>query len=688
MEAAPGAAHGHDHETAGRPPHGAHESTAPHARHDKHAGHSVEMFRRTFWGTLLLTIPTLVWAPMIQHWLGYSAPGGPIASRWISAIFGVLVFAYGGWVFIRGAVRELADRRPGMMTLIALAISVSFIFSLSVTLGFPGNDFWWELATLVTIMVLGHWIEMRSISQAQGALKELAKLLPDTAVRVVGERTEEVLVSDLRNGDVVLVRPGASIPADGVVRDGTSEVNESMITGESRPVGKGPGGKVIAGTVNGSGSLRVEVTGTGEKTALAGIMRLVDQAQSSRSRAQALADRAAFALTVIAVAAAALTLAGWVAGGAEASFVIERVVTVLVIACPHALGLAIPLVVAISTTLGARNGFLVRDRRGLEEARRVNAVFFDKTGTLTRGEFRVVEITTREPLTHEEALALAAAVEHDSEHTIARGIVKSAEERGLALPPAERFRAIPGQGVEAVVGGRQLLIGGPALLRRLAVEPEPALRAAIERAAARGQAALTMLEKATPLAVFAVADAVRDESREAVSRLQEQGIEVIMMTGDAQAVATAVATELGIDTVFAEVLPEQKASKIKDVQQRGKRVAMVGDGVNDAPALLTADVGIAIGAGTDVAVEAGDVVLVRSDPRDVSRIIALSRATYRKMLQNLGWATGYNVVAIPLAAGVLAPWGIVLPPAVGAILMSLSTVVVAINAQLLRGARL
>ena len=688
MEAAPGAAHGHDHETAGRPPHGAHESTAPHAVHDKHAGHSVEMFRRKFWGTLLLTIPTLVWAPMIQHWLGYSAPGGPVASRWISAIFGVLVFAYGGWVFIRGAVGELADRRPGMMTLIALAISVSFIFSLSVTLGFPGNDFWWELATLVTIMVLGHWIEMRSISQAQGALKELAKLLPDTAVRVVGERTEEVLVSDLRNGDVVLVRPGASIPADGVVRDGTSEVNESMITGESRPVGKGPGGKVIAGTVNGSGSLRVEVTGTGEQTALAGIMRLVDQAQSSRSRAQALADRAAFALTVIAVAAAALTLAGWVAGGAEASFVIERVVTVLVIACPHALGLAIPLVVAISTTLGARNGFLVRDRRGLEEARRVNAVFFDKTGTLTRGEFRVVEITTREPLAHEEALALAAAVEHDSEHTIARGIVKSAEERGLALRPAERFRAIPGQGVEAVVGGRQLLIGGPALLRRLTVEPERAFRLAIDRAAARGQAALTMLEKATPLAVFAVADAVRDESREAVSRLHEQGIEVIMMTGDAQAVATAVATELGIDTVFAEVLPEQKASKIKDVQQRGKRVAMVGDGVNDAPALLTADVGIAIGAGTDVAVEAGDVVLVRSDPRDVSRIIALSRATYRKMLQNLGWATGYNVVAIPLAAGVLAPWGIVLPPAVGAILMSLSTVVVAINAQLLRGARL
>ena len=700
-DADPGSAHhapaktrGGAPDTLAASPAGAHRADGRHhlhhgaEGHDRHAGHSVEMFRQKFWGTLVLSIPTLIWAPMIQHWFRYAAPGGPVASRWVPAIFGILVFAYGGWVFIQGALGELARRRPGMMTLIALAISVAFVFSLAVTLGFPGSDLWWELATLITIMVLGHWIEMRSISQAQGALKELAKLLPDSAERIVGERTETVLVSDLRQGDVVLVRPGAGIPADGVVREGSSEVNESMITGESRPVRKAPEGKVIAGTVNGSGSLRVEVTGTGEQTALAGIMRLVDQAQSSRSRAQALADRAAFALTVIAVAAAALTLAGWVAGGAEASFVIERVVTVLVIACPHALGLAIPLVVAISTTLGARNGFLVRDRRGLEEARRVNAVFFDKTGTLTRGEFRVVEITTREPLTHEEALALAAAVEHDSEHTIARGIVKSAEERGLALPPAERFRAIPGQGVEAVVGGRQLLIGGPALLRRLTVEPEPALRAAIDRAAARGQAALTMLEKATPLAVFAVADAVRDESREAVSRLQEQGIEVIMMTGDAQAVATAVATELGIDTVFAEVLPEQKASKIKDVQQRGKRVAMVGDGVNDAPALLTADVGIAIGAGTDVAVEAGDVVLVRSDPRDVSRIIALSRATYRKMLQNLGWATGYNVVAIPLAAGVLAPWGIVLPPAIGAILMSLSTVVVAINAQLLRGARL
>jgi P-type Cu2+ transporter len=659
-----------------------------HAGHDKHAGHSVGMFRQKFWGTLLLSVPTVVWAPMIQHWFGYEAPGGPVASRWISALFGSLVFAYGGWVFIRGAKGEIADRRPGMMTLIALAISVAFAYSLAVTLGFSGMDLWWELATLITIMVLGHWVEMRSISQAQGALSELAKLLPDTATRLVGERPEEVPASDLRVGDLILVRPGASIPADGTVRDGTSDVNESMITGESRPVVKSRDAQVIAGTVNGAGSLRVEVTGTGEKTALAGIMRLVAQAQTSRSRAQALADRAAFGLTIVAVVAAALTLVGWVIAGAPAASVIERVVTVLVIACPHALGLAIPLVVAISTTLGAKNGLLVRDRRGLEEARNLNAVFFDKTGTLTRGEFRVVEITTRAGMSDDEALALAAAVERDSEHTIARGIVQSAEDRRLSIPKAEAFRAIPGHGVLGIVANRELQLGGPALLRTLDVAANPALAAAIDRAASRGQAAITMIERDTPLAVFAVADAIRDESREAVDRLHRQGLEVIMMTGDARPVADAVAQALGIDTVFAEVLPEQKASTIQSVQRQGKRVAMVGDGVNDAPALVTADVGIAIGAGTDVAVEAGDVVLVRSDPRDVPRIIALSKVTYRKMIQNLWWAAGYNIVAIPLAAGVLAPWGIVLHPAVGAVLMSLSTVVVAINAQLLRRVRL
>ena len=646
------------------------------------------MFRQKFWGTLVLSIPTIIWAPMIQHWFGYEAPGGPVASRWIPAVFGTLVFGYGGWVFIQGAVSEIRDRLPGMMTLISLAISVAFGFSLAVTFGFPGSDLWWELATLVTIMVLGHWVEMRSISQAQGALKELAKLLPDTAVRVVGDRMETVAVSDLRAGDLVLVRPGASIPADGVVKDGSTDVNESMITGESRPIRKDVGARVIAGTVNGAGSVRVEVTGTGDQTALAGIMRLVAQAQSSRSRVQALADRAAFLLTVVAIVAAAITLVSWSAAGKDASFVIERVVTVLVIACPHALGLAIPLVVAISTTLGARSGLLIRDRRGLEDARNVTAVFFDKTGTLTRGEFRVVESTTRQGLAPDDALAVAAAVEHDSEHTIAQGVVKSAEERGLRLPKAEHFQALPGRGVQAVVDGRTILIGGPALLRELGVQVDPTLQLAMARAITRGQAAITMIEDTSAIAVFAIADAVRLESRDAIQRLHAQNIEVIMMTGDARPVAHAVAQVLGIDAVFAEVLPEQKASKVKEVQQRGKRVAMVGDGVNDAPALLTADVGIAIGAGTDVAVEAGDVVLVRSDPRDVPRVVALSKATYRKMIQNLWWAAGYNIFAIPLAAGALAPWGIVLPAAMGAVLMSLSTIVVAVNAQLLRRAEL
>ena len=668
----------------GQEAHDAHGADHAGSGHDKHAGHSVDMFRQKFWGTLLLSIPTVIWAPMIQHWFGYEAPGGPVASRWVSAVFGTLVFGYGGWVFIQGAASEIRNRLPGMMTLISLAITVAFGFSLAVTFGFPGSDLWWELATLVTIMVLGHWVEMRSISQAQGALKELAKLLPDTAVRVVGDGLETVAVSDLGVGDVVLVRPGASIPADGAVKDGSSEVNESMITGESRPVRKAVDAHVIAGTVNGAGSLRVEVTGTGDKTALAGIMRLVAQAQSSRSRAQALADRAAFLLTGVAIVAAVITLVVWSIAGKDASFVIERVVTVLVIACPHALGLAIPLVVAISTTLGARSGLLIRDRRGLEEARNVTAVFFDKTGTLTRGEFRVVEITARQGLAPDDALAIAAAVEHDSEHTIAQGVVKSAEERGLRLPTAKHFQALPGRGVQAIVDGRTILLGGPALLREQGLQVDPTLQAAIERASTRGQAAITMIDGTSATAVFAIADAVRPESREAVERLHAQRIEIIMMTGDARPVAESVAKELGIDTVFAEVLPDQKASKVKEVQQRGKRVAMVGDGVNDAPALLTADVGIAIGAGTDVAVEAGDVVLVRSDPRDVPRIVALSKATYRKMIQNLWWAAGYNIFAIPLAAGALAPWGIVLPAAMGAVLMSLSTVVVAVNAQLLR----
>jgi P-type Cu2+ transporter len=646
------------------------------------------MFRDRFWLTAILTIPTVIWSEMVQHWFGYSAPrfGG---SAYVPALFGTTVYLYGGWPFLRGGYRELRDRLPGMMTLISLAISVAFIYSLTVTLHVvAGMDMWWELATLVAVMLLGHWIEMRSIARAHGAVKELAKLLPDTAVRVdASGALREVPVPELKTGDLLLIRPGASVPADGVVREGATQVNESMITGESTPVDKAAGDKVIAGTVNGAGSLRVEVTGVGDQTALAGIMRLVEQAQSSRSRAQALADRAAFLLTIVAISSAAATTLVWALLGRPWVFTMERVVAVLVIACPHALGLAIPLVVAISTMLAARHGLLIRDRRGLEEARNIDVVFFDKTGTLTRGEFRVVEVTAVAGLMRDDALALAAAAEHDSEHAIAQGIAKSAEERHLPVPRAERFQAIAGHGVQALVDGRHLQLGGPALLRKLNVEPEPSLRAAIDRAASRGQAAITMIEQGKPVAVFAVADAVRDESRQAVRRLHEQGVEVGMMTGDAQAVANAVAGDLGIDAVFAEVLPDQKASRIRDVQRRGKRVAMVGDGVNDAPALVTADVGIAIGAGTDVAVEAGDIVLVRSDPRDVPSIIDLSKATYRKMVQNLWWAAGYNIVAIPVAAGVFARWGIVLQPAVGAVLMSLSTVIVAVNAQLLRRAR-
>jgi Cu2+-exporting ATPase len=651
------------------------------------------MFRDKFWLSLLLTLPTLVWGHMLQRAFGYHAPMFS-GSEWIPAAFGTAVFAYGGWPFLQGAWRELKDRLPGMMTLIALAISVAFLFSAAVTLGYPGMPLWEELATLVTIMLLGHWLEMRSISQAQGALGELAKLLPNTATRLVGiganEHGEEVAIDALRDGDIVLIRPGQNVPADGLVVSGESAVNESVLTGESRPVDKAAGARVIAGTTNGSGSLRVEVTGTGERTALAGIMRLVEQAQTSRSRAQTLADRAAFWLTWVAIGAGAVTLVAWLAAGATSAYAIERLVTVLVIACPHALGLAIPLVIAISTTLGARSGLLVRDRRGLEEARNVTAVVFDKTGTLTRGEFGVVAVTPADGTDADEALRLAAAVEADSEHPIAQGIVRTARDRKLNGVRAERFEALPGRGVRAAVNGRTLYVGGPSLLRDLALQADAAVRVGADAAAARGQTAVYLVEEVhgvkKVLAALAVADVVRPESAAAIRSLHDQGIEVVMMTGDAKQVADAVAAELGIDTVFAEVLPEQKAGKIQELQRSGKRVAMVGDGVNDAPALVTADVGVAIGAGTDVAVEAGDVVLVRSDPRDVPRIITLSRASYRKMVQNLWWAAGYNIVAIPLAAGVLAPWGIVLSPAVGAVLMSLSTVIVAVNAQLLRRA--
>lgn len=688
----------HQHGSGEHPhqdPHAGHAGHAEHAGHDegvgghdKHAGHSVAMFRDKFWISLLLTIPTLVWGHMLQRVFVFSPPQFP-GSEWIPAVFGTALFLYGGMPFIKGGISELHDRVPGMMTLIALAISVAFVFSVAVTLGFPGMPLWEELATLVTIMLLGHWIEMRSISQAQGAVKGLAKLLPNVATRVLGDRIEEVLIDQLHEGDIVLVRPGARVPADGIVREGTSTVDESMLTGESRPLDKKTGEKVIAGTVNISGSLRAEITGTGEKTALAGIMRLVEQAQSSRSRAQALADRAALILTIVALITGILTLVVWLFAMPEnPAFAVERMVTVLVIACPHALGLAVPLVIAISTTLGARAGLLVRDRRGLEEARNLNSVVFDKTGTLTLGQHRVVDIATVDGVTSEDALRIAAAVELDSEHPIGKAIVRSAEERGDRLPLSTGFEYVPGQGVRATIDERRVAAGGANLLAAMKLEPEPSLRAFVEAASARGQATVFLIDGQRVIAAFALADAVRPESREAVDRLHREHIEVVMITGDARHVADAVAKELGIDEVFAQVLPDQKARRIEELQAEGKKVAMVGDGVNDAPALVTADVGIAIGAGTEIAVEAGDVVLVRSDPRDVPRIIALSRATYRKMIQNLWWAAGYNIVAIPLAAGVLASRGIVLSPAAGAVLMSASTVIVAINAQLLRRTRL
>jgi len=661
---------------------------AGHAGHDKHEGHSPEMFRDRFWLSLVLTIPVVYWSAHIQELLGYRALEFP-GSAWLPALFSTVTFGYGGWVFVKGAARELKARLPGMMTLITLAILVAFVFSWVVQLGLIRADaLWWELATLVTIMLLGHWIEMRSISQAQGALKELAKLLPDTATRITDAGEEKVPVGELRNGDLLLVRPGESVPADGVVQKGESDVNEAMITGESRPVKKGPGDEVIAATINGEGSLRVEITGTGDQTKLSGIMRLVADAQKSKSRAQHLADRAAQLLTGVAIVSALLTVVTWKLLGAPIDFAIVRMVTVLVIACPHALGLAVPLVVAISTTLGAQNGLLVRDRRGLEEARNLDTVVFDKTGTLTLGAFRVVAMTVAEGLAEEEALRLAAGIEAESEHPIARGIVKTAEDKGIAIPAADGFRALTGKGVAATVEGVEYHMGGPALLRAEEVKVPPALQQAAEAAAGRGQAAIYLVRDGAAVAVYAVADAIREESREAIAALHERGITVAMLTGDAQAVADAVAADLGIDTVFAEVLPEDKAAKVRELQAGGKKVAMVGDGVNDAPALATADIGIAIGAGADVAVEAGHIVLVRSDPRDIPRIVSLSRATYRKMVQNLWWAAGYNIFAIPLAAGVLAPWGILLTPALGAVLMSLSTVIVAVNAQLLKRATL
>ena len=666
----------------GAEPHVGHKMSVPDGRHDRHAGHSVAMFRDKFWLSFALTIPVVAWSTDIQRWLGYTAPSFP-GSKFIPAVLGTVVFVYGGLVFIRGAWGELADHKPGMMTLISLAIIVAFGTSLAATFGLFEIDVWWELASLIAIMVLGHWLEMRAISQARGALNALAALLPDTGERVKGADIQSVPLSELRVGDIVLVRPGARVPADGTVVEGAADVDESMITGESRTVSKGPGSKVIAGTVASGGSLRVRITAIGDQTALSGIMRLVATAQASGSRTQALADRAAAILFYVAVVSGTITFTyWWFAGDKEHALI--RTATVLIIACPHALGLAIPLVIAISTSLGAENGLLVKDRLALERARNLDMVIFDKTGTLTRGSPAVSEVASAPGTTEDELIAYAAAVESNSEHPLAKAIVAEAKGRSVTQLSATNFEALPGRGAKALVEGKSVVVGGPRLLTETTVIVPPNVKKQTTVWVSDGKTVLYAVAQGGLLGAFAVEDEIRPESSEAVRELHRLGIRVAMITGDSKTVADSVARRIGIDEVAADVLPADKASAVRRFQSGGKKVAMVGDGVNDAPALATASVGIAIGAGTDVAIESAGIVLVRSDPRDVVGAIELSRATYRKMIQNLVWATAYNLVAIPVAAGLFVSWGFDLPMSVGAVAMSLSTIIVAANAQLLR----
>jgi Cu2+-exporting ATPase len=650
-----------------------------HTGHEGHADHAA-MFRDRFWLTLALTIPVVFYSHMFQRILGYTAPSLP-GSAWVSPVLGTVIFVYGGWPFLTGAISEVRGHRPGMMLLIGLAITVAFVASWATEFGAVDLDFWWELAALIAVMLLGHWQEMRAVRQASSALDALAALLPDEAERLADAGLETVSITELAAGDRVLVRPGGRVPADGEVVDGSAEIDESMITGESRPAARFPGDKVVAGTVVTDSAIRVRVTAVGDDTALAGIQRLVAQAQQSRSRAQALADRAAALLFYVATASGVVTYIVWSLLGDQKA-AIERTVTVLVIACPHALGLAIPLVIALSTAIAARAGILVKDRLALERMRQVDVVLFDKTGTLTTGHIAVRGIVAVNG-EQDWVLRLAAAVEADSEHPLAKAIIAAAS-RSASVPMARDFRAMSGRGVEADVDGRRLAVGGPALRRERSLEAPEAIKAETDRWRKRGAAVLYLMDERSVLGALALEDEVRPESRQAVARLQELGVQVAIITGDAKQVAEAVGRELGIEQVYAEVLPENKDQAVADLQAKGKRVAMVGDGVNDAPALARADVGIAIGAGTDVAIESAGIVLVSDDPRAVIDVIRLSQASYRKMKQNLLWATGYNLFAIPVAAGVLAWAGVTLSPAVGAVLMSVSTIVVAVNAQLLR----
>jgi len=654
-----------------------------HAGHDH--GAMVSDFRRRFWISLALTLPVLALSPMIQSFLGLREALAFAGSGYLLFALSAAVYFYGGWPFLAGLYDELRKRTPGMMTLIALAISVAFFYSSAVVFGLAGKVFFWELVTLIDIMLLGHWIEMKSVLGASGALEALVRLLPSVAHRVRADgATEDVPVTQIAPGDRLLVKPGEKVPIDGVIVKGQSSFDESMLTGESRPLEKGEGQEAVGGAVNGEGAVTLEVKKTGDKTYLSQVIDMVRRAQDTRSRTQDLANRAALWLTYIALTAGFGTLAFWLFDGRDFEFALERMVTVMVITCPHALGLAVPLVVAVSTRLTAQNGLLIRDRAAFERARRLSAVIFDKTGTLTEGRFGVAGVVPLANMNEDEVLAWAASLESQSGHPIAQGVVRGAKERGLGLKPVEGFRNLTGRGAEAMVEGRGVRVVGPGYLREKGLAADDAR---LRPYAERGNTVVYLLLDDRPVGAIALADVIRKESFEAVKRLKQMGIKVLMLTGDARAVAKSVAAELGLDDYFAEVLPEQKAEKVREVKKRGMTVAMIGDGVNDAPALVESDLGIAVGAGTDVAIEAADVVLVRSDPRDVFAILALSRATYGKMVQNLLWATGYNTFAIPLAAGIGYPWGFLLSPAAGAALMSLSTVIVAINAKLLERAR-
>lgn len=675
----------HDHATQ-HDHSGMHHGTSEHgavSSHDKHAGHSPEMFKQRFWVSLLLTLPILYFSPQLQGWLGYEAIAFP-GSTWINPVLGIALYFYGGWPFLLGAWHELQSQ-IGMMTLIALAITVAFVYSLAVSLGLDGMPFYWELATLIVIMLLGHWIEMASVQGASKALEELSTLVPSEAHRMRNGQIDDVPASDIQVGDIILIRPGEQIPNDGEIIEGSTSVNESFLTGESKPVHKQVGDEVVAGSINTDGSVQVNVTRVGEDTAISQIMRLVEEAQSSRSRYQVLADKVAYWLTLIAIAAGTLTFIVWLTLS-DLVFAINRAVTVLVITCPHALGLAIPLVIANSTGLAARNGILVRNRDSMERAKDIKIMAFDKTGTLTQGKFGVQQIAV-DGMSEDEALAIAAALENPSEHPLAKAIVDSAHQRQLDLPPMSDFKTITGRGVEGQVNGQIYRVGRPEWVQEQNLAWSEPLQAALDRADERGESAVVLMTLDRAIAVISMADRVRDSARTTIDRLHQMGIQAVMITGDAEAVARAVAEDLGIDRYYARVLPEDKVNRIKELKKEAP-TAFVGDGVNDAAALLEATMGLAIGAGTNVAIESADLVLIEDDPLDAVKALVLAKKTYRKMIQNLFWATGYNIFAIPLAAGVLATWGILLSPAVGALLMSLSTVIVAINAVLLRRAKL